>query len=358
MASWKPSLDGQRDGLLPVIVYILGILSCLSLVFKTSAFLLLYLKPSKLRRYLHHDASGRPAWALVTGASDGIGKHFCHELAAHGFNVVLHGRNPAKLAAVQDDLATRFPARKFRLLIADASAIPCNSCRDQDRDDPASEPAGGETKTASPPVADFDGIAASLADINLTVLINNAGGTSGTPVYQFLQDAPEARLIDTVNLNAVFPLILQARLLPHLLRSGPALILNIGSLSDNGLPMLASYASSKVFMGVLSRIIPHELILQDRGGDVEVLAVRVGETTGTSALRSAPSLWVPDAGTMARAVLARVGCGRAGVVGYFPHALQQVLGGVAPGFVRDRVFRGVIRTRWVEEREGRGDKRE
>lgn len=345
---WKLPFDVQRDGLLTTIIYILGTLSFLSILSKSAAFLLLYLRPSKLHRYLH-DTSGKPAWALVTGASDGIGKQLSLELAAHGFNVVLHGRNPTKLAAVQDELARTFPGREFRSVVADASVISCDNCRGQDQGDAAS-PARDKTTT---PV-DFDGIAASLADINLTVLINNAGGNLPAPpqpVYQFLQDAPEARLVGNVNLNAVFPLVLQSSLLPQLLRNSPSLVLSVGSLSDGGLPMLASYASSKTFLSTLARVVPNELSLQGRRADVEVLAVRVGETTGTSANGHPASLFEPAAPTMARAVLARVGCGRPGVVAYLPHALQMVALGLAPGFVQQRAFLGAIRTRWVEEQE-------
>ena len=36
-------------------------------------------------------------WALVTGASDGIGKGLCYELAKSGVNIVLVGRSQEKL---------------------------------------------------------------------------------------------------------------------------------------------------------------------------------------------------------------------------------------------------------------------
>jgi len=39
-------------------------------------------------------------WAVITGASDGIGKAFAFELAKEGFNIVLIGRNAEKLANV------------------------------------------------------------------------------------------------------------------------------------------------------------------------------------------------------------------------------------------------------------------
>ena len=41
---------------------------------------------------------------MVTGASDGIGREIALHAAAHGAQVVLHGRNVAKLEAVYDEI--------------------------------------------------------------------------------------------------------------------------------------------------------------------------------------------------------------------------------------------------------------
>ena len=38
------------------------------------------------------------AWAVVTGATDGIGKEFSYQLAKNGFNVLLVARNPQLLS--------------------------------------------------------------------------------------------------------------------------------------------------------------------------------------------------------------------------------------------------------------------
>lgn len=43
---------------------------------------------------------GKDSWAVVTGASDGIGRGIAIELASRGFNVVLIARNIAKLEEV------------------------------------------------------------------------------------------------------------------------------------------------------------------------------------------------------------------------------------------------------------------
>ena len=44
-------------------------------------------------------------FSVVTGASDGIGKAYCHELAKQGLNVVLMSRTKAKLDAVAEELS-------------------------------------------------------------------------------------------------------------------------------------------------------------------------------------------------------------------------------------------------------------
>ena len=43
-------------------------------------------------------------YALVTGATDGIGKAIAHELANKGLSIVLISRSPDKLAAVAEEL--------------------------------------------------------------------------------------------------------------------------------------------------------------------------------------------------------------------------------------------------------------
>ena len=57
-------------------------------------------------------------WALVTGASDGIGKEYCIELAKSGFDIILMARNKEKLEEVAKELREKHQVQT-RIIIYD-----------------------------------------------------------------------------------------------------------------------------------------------------------------------------------------------------------------------------------------------
>src|SRR5437868_4290000 len=59
-------------------------------------------------------------WALVTGASSGIGKEFARQIAASGINVVLVARREALLAEAGAEITRDFGVQ-HRIIIADLS---------------------------------------------------------------------------------------------------------------------------------------------------------------------------------------------------------------------------------------------
>ncbi len=310
------------DSPLTTTLLAVGALTAFSVVYRVLSFIVLYARPSKLSRYLH-TTDGRPAWALVTGASDGIGKALARELATRGFNVVLHGRNPAKLGGVEAELAAAFPARSFQTLVIDAGNV------------------------ATPQGVDFGAVAAALSGLNLTVLINNAGGGPVSPIFETLERFPESTILTNISVNALFPTLLLARLLPQLARGAPALVINIGSLSDNGLPFLSFYGSSKSFMMTCSTILAREAVVEGR--DVEVIGIRVGEVTAGAVHKDGEAtVFRPSTRTMARATLARVGCGRPVVVGYLGHAVQNAFVELLPGPLLEWLY-GKLMTDMREE---------
>ena len=70
--------------LLPAI----GSATVLLCAYRAVSFVHFRVRPSSLDRYLIGGV-----YAVVTGATDGIGKAVAMELAGRGFNIVLHGRN-------------------------------------------------------------------------------------------------------------------------------------------------------------------------------------------------------------------------------------------------------------------------
>lgn len=347
MASIVTTVAAALDGL-PVAVSRLAVLfagvKVAHTVYKIASFFAAYLRPSQLHRYVYDDADGNSPWALVTGASDGVGVAFADQLAAAGLNVVLHGRNKAKLEGVRQRLAEKHPQRQFRLFVADAARV-CH-------------PTTTATAPADLPIDQL--VETHLGDLHLTVLINNAGGGLTAPTYGSLAETSSARIVENTMLNGVFPLVLTARVLELFQRRrqspeasrNPALVMNIGSLADMGMPFVTPYAASKVLMLAATSMARRELEALGQGASVQILAVRFGVVTGVSHTKTTPRLMEPNTATMARAALARTGSGRDVVVGYLPQALLNLTLSPMPAGMLDNVFKKVMmarRTKEIEE---------
>ncbi|KAL1895639.1 hypothetical protein Sste5346_005109 [Sporothrix stenoceras] len=310
-------------------------------LYKMASFIGVYARPSQLHRYIYKDADGRPPWALVTGASDGVGVAFADQLAAAGLNVMLHGRNETKLEGVRQQLSQKHPQTQFRLFVADATQV----CHPR-----------------SPGSTDFaidDLVEKHLGDLHLTVLINNAGGGLMAPTYGSLAETSSARIVQNVMLNGVFPLVLTARVLELFQRRSqlqstpvtPALVMNIGSLADLGMPFVTPYAASKTLMLAATSIARRELEALGHGDTIQMLAVRFGVVTGVSHTKTTPKLLEPDTQTMARAALARTGSGRDIVIGHLPQAFQNLTMGPLPARMLDRIFEKIMMERRTKEKE-------
>ncbi|WYZ39708.1 hypothetical protein EsH8_IV_000049 [Colletotrichum jinshuiense] len=299
-----------------------GAVALLAAVYKLAWPFAPFFRKSRLDRYLRA-VDGKPAWALVTGASDGIGKGLANELARRGFNVVLHGRNDVKLEGVRGNLARRHPGREFRVMVGDAGVLGSGS-------------------------RPWDAALAPLEGLNLRVLINNVGGGPALPTMRRLDQFTTEEIASNVHMNALFPTLLSSILLRRFAgSSAPALVVNVGSLSDNGLPLLSFYSGSKAYLNSLSTAMARELSLD--GVYVEVMGVRVGEVATKTDLVT-PSLFCPSVDTMANAILDRAGCGRAVVVPYWGHAVQMVLLDMVPLALQDPLLKKIMGKMRYEEK--------
>lgn len=176
-------------------------------------------------------------WALVTGASSGIGEQFARLLAKQGFNLLLVARRADRLHTLQTELLQQHGA-KVEVIAEDLS-------------DPTA----------------IDRIVAALDGRDVGLLVSNAGfGLKGA-----LNQHDRATLESMLNVNTRAPLFLIHALLPKLRTRKSAGILLTGSQEgEAAFPWSSAYAGTKNFVHGFGLSLYGEL--QGTGVDVLVLA--------------------------------------------------------------------------------------
>jgi hypothetical protein len=104
-------------GTLIATYYAYNIFSFLYLFLFHRSTILHYLQPTSTSAT--SSTSRDCSWALITGTSDSIGMGFAHELASEGFNIILHGHSPTKLATVEATLKAQYPHISTCLFVLD-----------------------------------------------------------------------------------------------------------------------------------------------------------------------------------------------------------------------------------------------
>jgi NAD(P)-dependent dehydrogenase (short-subunit alcohol dehydrogenase family) len=199
--------------------------------------------------------------ALVTGATDGLGRMVAAELADRGARVLIHGRDPERGAQTVEEIRRRTGNGRVELHLADLSSLA--------------------------EVRDLAGAVAESAP-ELGLLINNAGIGSGLPEGRERQESRDGNeLRFAVNYLAGFALT--ERLLPTLRANAPARIVFVSSLGqmpidfDNCQSKLAqvmeaidlseSVPPAEVSANSLhpATFMPTKMVLEERGSSVDSL---------------------------------------------------------------------------------------
>ncbi len=180
-------------------------------------------------------------WALVTGASSGIGAELSRQIAADGMNVVLSARRGDRLVRLAGEIEKESGVAT-RVVVADLS----------ERDGQAA-------------------VLAGVADLEIGLLVNNAGvGYQG----RFdLQDGERLRQLVAVNCEA--PLVLTHALARRMCARGRGAVLFTGSAAGHQpLPLHAVYAATKAFDRILGESLWGEL----RAANIDVAVLEPGST--------------------------------------------------------------------------------
>jgi short-subunit dehydrogenase len=167
-------------------------------------------------------------YALVTGASHGIGAVFAKALAARSWNLILVARTKVQLDQLARELSTEFGIRVETIAL---------------------------DLTASDAVSD---VCRTIAERGLTaeILINNAGfGSRG----EFLKLALDDQL-SAIRLNVAALVELTHRLLPEMAARRQGAIVNVSSTAGfQPMPYAAIYAATKAFVTSFSMALAEEV---------------------------------------------------------------------------------------------------
>lgn len=260
-------------------------------------------------------------WAVVTGATDGIGKAYAIELARAGMNVVLISRSADKLkeAAAEVEAANKKTKVSTKIVVADFSE-------------------GNKI---------YPAIEQALAGLEIGVLVNNVGISYEYPEY-FLQISDQT-VDQLVQLNVVAVTKMTKMVLPGMVERKRGAVVNISSASGSfPCPLLAVYSASKAFMDFFSLSLSQEYA----ASGVHVQSV-VPFYVASKMSKMRAGYATPTPGTYARAALNKLGYERR-TNGYWVHALMATVIALLPSAVVDHYSWGMhasVRARALKKKE-------
>jgi short-subunit dehydrogenase len=231
-------------------------------------------------------------WAVVTGASSGIGEQFAHQVAAAGLNVVLVARRGDRVQRIAAELSEHYGVE------AEAVAL----------------------DLATP---DFlEPLLAACVGKDVGLLVSNAGVGLKGPHAEI---SPE-KLNKMLDLNCRAPMQLARSFAPRLIDRGSGGFIFTGSIeARQGFPYSAAYAATKAFVQSFGE----SLWIEFGAQGIDVLVVNPGPTD-TEALplqgmdaASMKGLMPP--GAVAAHALARLGRGPVTVAGRLNRVMMRSL---------------------------------
>ena len=168
-------------------------------------------------------------WAIITGASQGLGRSYCHELAKEGYNLIVSARTQEDLAKLGEEISAKYGVN--------VKTLPF------DFNTPFSEAA-------------YFPILNTIEDLDISILINNVA--VGFPVE--FDKVTEEVIQRFINVNIISTVFMTRILLPQILnRPKKSAIINISSVAEFGkLPYMQLYSGTKAFVVAFTRALAIE----------------------------------------------------------------------------------------------------
>ncbi len=192
-------------------------------------------------------------WALVTGASSGIGKEFARRIAASGINVVLVARREPLLAEVGRGITQDFKVQHLVIAI------------DLSRD------------------GFIDELAERVKDLDIGLVVSNAG----TPIPGEFLKSDRGAMVTDLRLNTVAHLEISHYFGQKLARRRKGGLLLVGAMgSEMGIPLMANDSAAKAYVKALAQALHAEF--KPLGLNVTLLAPGPTDTAALGVLGLTP----------------------------------------------------------------------
>lgn len=181
-----------------------------------------------------HEPDAAKRYALVTGASSGIGRAFARRLAAQGHNLIVVGRRGDRLA----ELVAEFPSTEIRPMVADLGTD-----------------------------AGIQAVAEVCATETITLLVNNAGVAH----YMRFTELPADKASELLHVKVVALTQLARAAAKNMVAGAEGTIINVaGMLAFGGPASLGKGAGRAAYVGTLAYIVAMSQALHEELGSIGI----------------------------------------------------------------------------------------
>ncbi|XP_072278989.1 inactive hydroxysteroid dehydrogenase-like protein 1 [Pyxicephalus adspersus] len=271
----------------------------ISILYECYSVVRLHVTPHILRRTDLVKQYGE--WAVVTGATDIIGRAYAEELASRGLNIILICSNREELHNLSEAIAGAYGVNTS-FIHADFSK-------------------GHEA---------YHSIKEVLGNLDVGILINNARVLYEHP--QCIMEIPEDKVFEVINVNVAASVMMVRLVVPGMVQRKRGAIVNVspGTRSQNR--NNTQIAASKAYLDKFSRQLQYEL--RSSGIFVQLLTplcVRDKHGSSTGIVHSLP-FFVPSSEVYARHAVRTLGISSR-TTGYWAHSLQLSVYQWVPGWM-------------------------
>ena len=221
-------------------------------------------------------------WAVVTGATDGIGKAMAGELARKGQNVLLIARSKDKLKTCKEELSTKYPTVEIDVEVVDFGKFSVKDCARMTE---------------------------ILGKKEVGVLVNNVGISYAFPQWFNELTEDEIQNLMTVNIDSV--VWMTRAVLSQMVARKKGAIVNMSSASARPPnPLLAVYSSTKGFVENFTKSLAFEYAKSGVSFQCQSplwVATSIVFPNSKVAVEKRATIGTPTAKTYAKYAVARIG---------------------------------------------------